>query len=376
MCFLFSLRTCNTSYSTINLMSSSSEKRTCPCKNLPLCLSSFTAAEYGDLHTLAKMGPAVADRKDEAGYTPLHLSAQNGHVAATSLLIQMGCSVSDAGGVTPLHRAAFSGATATIRILLQSPDCDLMARDLSFGDEMTPLHKAAAGGRYLAVQLLIEALKDKELLSIALNARDKSDKTPLEVAKYFRKRQDEERQAVARWDQVAGGVADWDKCTELLVLRTTTYKSTSGFRALENQQSTKQLYPPIPAHLTTREGCIDCGNNNDNGVCLTASWQAAFQAALGNSVDFSLQTRKQTQQEPVDSASVEQTTMTSGKTSNFSRHTRPDPGNCDLKNSHKTGSETSDGDGVSCCVCGKISIALYPSTVGLICKACKRNASR
>ena len=95
------------------------EPRSCPCKFLSSSLSSFTAAEYGDIHSLSKIKD-VATRRDDAGYSPLHFTAQFNHVAATALLLQLGCPV-DVGvcGATPLHRAAFSGATAAMKVLLE-----------------------------------------------------------------------------------------------------------------------------------------------------------------------------------------------------------------------------------------------------------------
>ena len=234
------------------------EPRSCPCKFLSTSLSSFTAAEYGDIHSLSKIKD-VTTRRDDAGYSPLHFTAQFNHVAATALLLQLGCPVDGGGfcGATPLHRAAFSGATAAMKVLLEwkvpSSDysdtsiesegelsndesgelyCDLFARDTSFGDESTPLHKAVAGGRYLAVHMIVEALKDRDnivgsgskitigssnsWLQRGLVAKDKYGRTPLDVAQHFFQIQDTERDAVARWDEVAGGVADWGKCVSLL----------------------------------------------------------------------------------------------------------------------------------------------------------------
>lgn len=96
------------------------QRSECPCKLLPLSLSSFTAAEYGDIHSLSKI-QNVATRRDDAGYTPLHFAAQFNHLAATALLLNLGCSVDGGGycGATPLHRASFSGATATMKVILE-----------------------------------------------------------------------------------------------------------------------------------------------------------------------------------------------------------------------------------------------------------------
>lgn len=236
---------------------SGSEARTCPCKLLPRSLSSFTAAEYGDIHSLSKIKD-IASRRDDAGYNPLHFAAQFNHVAATAFLLQRGCPVDGGGhcGATPLHRASFSGATAAMKVLLEWNDgksndtphhavdgdgerlsvnsrkcCDLLAKDTSFGDESTPLHKAAAGGRYLAVHMILAALRERDassgrerseasqtssLLHNGLRARDKFGRTPLDVAQHGYNNRETERRSVARWDAVAGGLPDWGKCVQLI----------------------------------------------------------------------------------------------------------------------------------------------------------------
>lgn len=366
-----------------------SEKRTCPCKRLPLCLSSFTAAEYGDLHSLTKQGAAIADRRDVAGYTPLHLAAQNGQVAATSLLLQRGCQV-DGGnecGATPLHRAAFSGAVAAMRILLdwKDPLCNLLAKDTSFGDEMSPLHKAAAGGRYMAVQLVLEALRGRSihsiptldmdltttgqdsLISVALYAKDSVGRTPLEVAKELSKIQEEERESVARWDGVAASIADWDKCVDLL--QTAEQELSSNDAMADNADTAlaqSSLFRPLPPHLAGGDACIDCGANDD-GACLTTSWEKSFQAALGSYVELSLndrddstRPRKTVKLDPDQSLQLEN-----------------DPTQTERNEERNDLSSHGKDVGLQCALCDTACIALHLGAGGLlVCKSCNRKSMR
>ena len=214
----------------------------CPCKRLMLSLSSFTAAEYGDVNALVsragRSGGSIASFvtcQDSAGNTPLHLAAQHGHAGVVSLLLngnnESRVVNAAAGGATPLHRACFSGAVSTIRLLLEHPVCDLLARDTSFGDLQTPLHKSASGGRYLAVQLLLQVLQLRSassdcarptVLETALSMLDSSGRTPLQVARDKQRDQDEERRSVVKWDIVAGGAANWETCIQVRPLNVTT----------------------------------------------------------------------------------------------------------------------------------------------------------
>lgn len=246
------------------------EKRTCPCKKLPLTLSSFTAAEYGDLHTLSTK---AGQQTDAGGYTPLHLAAQNGHTSATALLLQRGAADYTQNGATPLHRASFSGAICTMKLLLNA-GANLIAKDASFGDFKTPLHKAVSGGRHLAVTLLLQTAMAENCLSQALEARDAAGLTPLQVAQEMRGRNyQEEHDSVKRWDVVATCTPDWNQCVALLEEQQDENDSVSKkSRALE----------PVPKHLSDAQlDCLDC--DTEDGRCLTASWEAAFRSVLASS---------------------------------------------------------------------------------------------
>jgi len=326
--------------------SSSSHPRQCPCKLLPQCLSSFTAAEYGDLHSLSTK-PDVAHKVGLGGLTPLHYAAQNDKASSTAYLLGLGANVdgrprledmsisvlhqnvgsSSSGrtetkskeawcGATPLHRAAFSGAVSAMQILLEwgsgssaaptsnaasttSRDtsrrqCDILAQDTSFGDKMTPLHKAAAGGRPLAVQLLVETLRSRnhqeysymheesDLLRRGLTALDSQGRTPLEVAKAIDPL--EEAKSVKRWDSVAGGGPDWTRCIAILEHA----EQEAGLRLGENVDttctSTRTRDADLPALPSHLLDTMSCLDcGADGGVCKTASWEAAFREVLTSS---------------------------------------------------------------------------------------------
>ncbi|KAG7373204.1 ankyrin repeat domain protein [Nitzschia inconspicua] len=395
--------------------STSRPVRQCPCKLLPRSFSSFTAAEYGDLYTLARIGPAIARRRDEFGYTPLHLASQNNHVAATALLLQLGChvdglvvqheggpdaeSIVSSCGATPLHRAAFSGATAAMKILLewnntqpnnsssthpfQQRCCDLLAKDTSFGDEATPLHKAAAGGRYLAIQLLLDVLRQKQvshspndtsLLNSALQSKNKMGRTPLDVAQHYLSIHDSERHAVARWDEVAGGPPDWSKCVQLLedAERRTAIDSVTG------QSGTKKEIDPtpkIPQHLTSGvNACMDCENN---GQCFTKSWEDAFQKALLGSAGQVWESAKRDQQQQQEKEEEEESLVEPKNAQNNIEADEPKHdghGKDDSCTTLQPESEISrDGSmGLSCANCRTTAIALYVQSHSnqLVCKRC------
>jgi len=220
------------------------ERPSCPCKRLALHLSSFTAAEYGDVYALQKQygqrrlhrsrydsAASTSADASAATMTPLHLAAQHGHVAATAYLLfqqPSALAITSQNSCSPLHRASYSGAVATLQLLLwhyeqsgnnnnfiSNPDW-LLQPDTSFGDNRTPLHKAAESGRYLAIQLLLQGLDKYGLVHNALTALDAAGQTPLHVAQAYAQQQLAQTISMSsRWNVVAGGSPDWIKCVNV-----------------------------------------------------------------------------------------------------------------------------------------------------------------
>mmetsp|Transcript_47293 Transcript_47293/g.143223 ORF Transcript_47293/g.143223 Transcript_47293/m.143223 type:complete len:381 (-) Transcript_47293:25-1167(-) len=367
----------------------------CPCKRLPIRFSSFTSAEFGDLHSLSRLGSRIVHQVDAGGYTPLHLAAQNNQAAATAYLLSLGADVdgrigadsslstnSDSGsaitlpqcGATPLHRASFSGGIAAMRILLEwtEPDtgrrCDILAKDTSFGDNMTPLHKSVSGGRFLGVQLLLDTLKKRSLLRDGLAALDGQGRTALELAKEIFLRQEEERSSVRRWDALAGGQADWERCVNILEV------------ASMSETAVVSLEISLPRHLSGANtfSCLDCGA--DDGRCKTASWEAAFRSALANSAE-GMEKRAKSIRSAMTSV------MLSGKCIVISpgRDNSTDNSTVQTKaSSHSlappttsacVSASTSIAIGSKCCQCGMTCLSLFRvKEVGLVCKKCKQRS--
>ncbi len=256
--------------------------------------------------------------------TPLHLAAQNGHAAITAYLLQNGygadtghrrCSGTRSTNTnasseqmskqkipTPLHRACHSGALSSIKLLLENGAND-MAIDYSIGDEMTPLHKAVKGGRYLAVALLLDHFKkkvngnssendgmnDEKYLIEALEARDKSNRTPLDLALELQSHGEEEVLSVRRWDSVAGGSADWDNCVQLLRDASSShggidnigeFEFSSQRPAVEKEKEEDGSRKKNDYYSSKYTLMCNCNDVGEGDKCKTLMWESAFNSYL------------------------------------------------------------------------------------------------
>ncbi|XP_054262267.1 ankyrin-1-like [Macrosteles quadrilineatus] len=135
------------------------------------------AAEGGHadvVKVLVRAGASCTD-ENKAGFTAVHLAAQNGHgqsdpPTGASLVGELG----NESGMTPLHFAAYSGNENVVRLLLNSVGVQVDAATSENG--YNPLHLACFGGHITVVGLLLSRSSD------LLHSSDKHGKTGLHVA--------------------------------------------------------------------------------------------------------------------------------------------------------------------------------------------------
>ncbi|EJW80819.1 hypothetical protein WUBG_08271 [Wuchereria bancrofti] len=112
----------------------------------PLCTLAITLPEY--------TGPANANAESKAGFTPLHLSAQEGHREMAALLIENGAKVGAQArnGLTPMHLCAQEDRVNVAEELVK----ENAATDPKTKAGYTPLHVACHFGQINMVRFLIE----------------------------------------------------------------------------------------------------------------------------------------------------------------------------------------------------------------------------
>ena len=90
------------------------------CRGENALLDAAGAGDLDSVSYLIAVHMADVNVKDDDGATPLHHSAENGHVSVVATLLAAGATVNvkDNDGATPLHHAAENGRAAVVSMLL------------------------------------------------------------------------------------------------------------------------------------------------------------------------------------------------------------------------------------------------------------------
>ncbi|CAN0526946.1 unnamed protein product [Ectocarpus sp. 12 AP-2014] len=109
---------------------------------------------------------AIARIMGDEGVTALHVSAKNGHVVVTLMLIRAGVDVGlscfSSGGYTPLHLAAQNGRCAVMEVLIYA-GADV---DPCLEEGATAMYLAAERGHLRAVKILLANKADPMIATI------------------------------------------------------------------------------------------------------------------------------------------------------------------------------------------------------------------
>ncbi|XP_053383795.1 GA-binding protein subunit beta-1-like [Mercenaria mercenaria] len=134
-------------------------------------LDAAKRGETDEVRTLMSNGAPFTT--DWLGTSPLHFSAQYGHVGTAEVLLRAGISRDARTKVdrTPLHVAAQEGHVDIVNILLQHA-ADIDAKDML---KMTPLHWATEKGHLDVIEVLLKSGAD-------MTCENKFEKTPLDIA--------------------------------------------------------------------------------------------------------------------------------------------------------------------------------------------------
>lgn len=133
-------------------------------------------AHLAMIELLLALGQIDVNLKNNLGYTPLLLAANNGHEAMGKLLLatgQVDVNLTDDSGYTPLLAAATRGHEALVKLLLATSQVDVNLKNM-FG--YTPLSAAATNGHEAVVKLLLTTAQ------VDVNSKDHYGYTPLLAA--------------------------------------------------------------------------------------------------------------------------------------------------------------------------------------------------
>ncbi|KAL1712948.1 ankyrin repeat-containing domain protein [Schizophyllum commune] len=119
------------------------------------------ACRYGDLEdvtTFLARFPAAARAADDAGNTPAHMAAANGHVEVLDALIAAGAdpAAANAAGATPMHWAALNAQLGAVEALFKAGGARLI--DERDGSGRSPLGVAEQNGWEEGARWMVERM--------------------------------------------------------------------------------------------------------------------------------------------------------------------------------------------------------------------------
>jgi TonB family protein len=144
------------------------------CSFPALCHEIHDAAMTGDLakvKALLKDNPKLASNKDDAGDTPLHLTAQGGYRDVAKLLLAKRAEVNagNKDGWTPLHLAAMEGNKDMAELLLANK-ADINAKS-NVGTTPFQVEELLLASNNLVVKIVANADRTPSLLGIKADAK-------------------------------------------------------------------------------------------------------------------------------------------------------------------------------------------------------------
>ena len=251
----------------------------------------------------------------------------------------------------------------------------------------------------MAVQLLINELQKRNIIQEALQIKDSSGLTPLQLARHYTSMNEEdlenEKQSVRRWDVVAGNEnADWHTCLRLLESVTaSTIDDTKTSQVVKATQQNLLSTSNKPMDMSMPAYCVN-GDDCEDGRCGTSVWEDAFRRALSSSMEMSLNknnlskvftlggicpvvptSKEVVKDEATQQNSLEEASPDQGVSMDCT--STADEVNDDPSKATQTSETTEKKMGRQCDSCGKHTAALFRSVNHqLVCKQCRRLASR
>ncbi|KAK9286779.1 hypothetical protein L1049_015184 [Liquidambar formosana] len=160
-----------------------------PTAETPLHIAAL-AGETQFAKEIIRVMPSFAWELNQDGYSPMHMASAGGNVEIVRELLTLEpnlCLVKDKGGRNPLHYAVIKGRVHVIEEFLFH--CPKAIEEVTAQGE-TSLHLAVKNNQFEALKVLLQRLEkmDNQYREL-INAKDKEEKTILELAKSTKQHQ-------------------------------------------------------------------------------------------------------------------------------------------------------------------------------------------